>query len=147
MFGSRPPQRPPKPAPELYGPPAPAPRPKIPLTRAQKTMRMVCELFDITKAQLLGPCRIAHLVDARQFAVVRLSRDLGLSTSTIGNLLNRDHTSIMHLLRRAKMFDGMKHDVAKPRPAAFERFRTIQRRGGVTSRTDSRVAIRMVREG
>jgi chromosomal replication initiation ATPase DnaA len=102
LFGSRPLPSQPKPLPEMYGPPAPSPRPKIPLTRAQKTMRMTCERFNITKEQLIGPCRRVHLVDARQFVAVRLHRDFGLSTTAIGRLLNRDHSSIIHLLRRSK---------------------------------------------
>lgn len=74
----------------------------IPLSPAQKIIRETCEQFGINTAQLIGHCAAPNLVDIRQHLAVRLTAELGLSRSVIARLVNRNHTSIMYLLQRAK---------------------------------------------
>lgn len=72
--------------------------PRISTTSAGRVVRMACIMFGISEADLRGPGRAWPLVAARQYAVVRLRQPpLSLSTTVIGRILNRDHTSILNL--------------------------------------------------
>lgn len=54
----------------------------------------------ISVAALRGNCRLRHFVNARTEFVVYAYNTLGKSSKQIGIFLNRDHSSIIHLLRR-----------------------------------------------
>lgn len=58
--------------------------------------------FVVTRDELLGKQRLSHLVKARAF-VVWVLRTLGKPTSypKLGVLMNRDHSSVVHLHKRA----------------------------------------------
>lgn len=58
------------------------------------------ETFGVAPQALAGRTRSAYLAQARQAAMVGL-RDLGLSLASIGQLLNRDHTTVLHGLGAA----------------------------------------------
>lgn len=77
-----------------------------PTTTAQAIIQSTCLLFDITEAELKGGGRARGLIEARCHAVVRMRTELGLSTPSIGRILNRDHTSIINLLRKSDGVDG-----------------------------------------
>jgi len=77
-----------------------------PTTTARAIICSTCLLFDITEAELKGGGRARGLIEARFHAVMRLRTELGLSTPSIGRLLNRDHTSIINLLRKSDGVDG-----------------------------------------
>ena len=74
-------------------------RPQPGNARLEEILRHACQEFNITIRQMRGPSREAWLVDARQEAAFRMHHE-GASTTRIGSMLNRDHTSIMNLLRR-----------------------------------------------
>lgn len=57
-------------------------------------------LHDVEVDEIVGPSRMRHICEAR-WAVMREMRNRGLSLGRIGQLLNRDHTTVMHGLRRA----------------------------------------------
>ncbi len=60
-------------------------------------VKKVCLYYDIKPTLLKGPKRDAHLVKARQIAMLLLKHDLRLPLVEIGNILGgRDHTTIMH---------------------------------------------------
>jgi chromosomal replication initiation ATPase DnaA len=61
----------------------------------------VCALHGVSVQHLLSPRRGAALVSARQQCAKKL-REAGLSLKRIGAILNRDHTSIIYLLRDRK---------------------------------------------
>ena len=61
----------------------------------------VCALHGISVQHLLSPRRGAALVSARQECAKRL-RATGLSLQRIGAIMNRDHSSIIYLLRDRK---------------------------------------------
>lgn len=82
------------------------PRVVFPATTAPAIIRSTCQLFDITEAELKGAGRTRGLIEARFHAVMRMRKELGLSTPSIGRLLNRDHTSIINLLRKSDGVDG-----------------------------------------
>lgn len=71
-------------------------RPKV----ASNIIQLVASRFRVIPADITGLSRKHILVDAR-CAVVILLRERGLSLPRIGDLLNRDHSSILHLLRTA----------------------------------------------
>ena len=60
-----------------------------------------------TSSRVVGPCKKAHLVDARQYIAHILVKE-GFSVNVIGKVMERDHTSILHLLRREYAFDFFK---------------------------------------
>ena len=55
-----------------------------------------------TTQELLGPCKLRHLVEARWDCIAAF-RKRGLSTTEIGRLLNRDHTTIGHALQKMSL--------------------------------------------
>lgn len=54
----------------------------------------------LTRADLTGPSKLRYICEARWEAMRRL-RERGVSKSTIGRLLNRDHTTVIYGLRKA----------------------------------------------
>lgn len=67
-----------------------------------KTLEELCEQVGFTPSEITGSSRVRELVDARQF-IAGYYRDCGFSFPQIGEMLNRNHTSICHLINhRAK---------------------------------------------
>lgn len=55
-----------------------------------------------TPAQIVGPSRDSHTTQARQIAAW-IAYDSGAATySAIGRVLNRDHTTVMHAVRKVQ---------------------------------------------
>lgn len=65
----------------------------------QKIIKAVCMAFGITERQLRSKSRKAHLCRARAIACLHLKR-LGYSTTTIGEILSRDHSTVIWNLRK-----------------------------------------------
>jgi hypothetical protein len=61
--------------------------------------REVMEKHRVTRAELVGDCRDHRLVRARRELYSRLKSELGMSYPAIGQLCNRDHTTVLHSLR------------------------------------------------
>lgn len=66
----------------------------------QKIIAEVCEEFKVSQIDLLSKRRTADLVAPRFKVAYRLKTETLMSLAGIGRLLNRDHTSIIHALRR-----------------------------------------------
>lgn len=60
----------------------------------------VCEAFGVSRMDLLSQRRHRHLADARIAVSVILRETTPLSYPRIGQLLNRDHTTVLHHLRK-----------------------------------------------
>lgn len=91
------------------------------MTTAEKIIHSACLMFGVPKAQLLGATRERLCVGARTYASLRLRTELGLSMPQIGRMLNRDHTSILNLLRKAEGIPvSVRNGVAWRRPRAME---------------------------
>ena len=58
-------------------------------------IRNVAEATGTTVAQLKGPTRTRHIATARMLAYHKLGQT-GLSTTRIGELFNRHHTTVIH---------------------------------------------------
>ncbi|WP_425230228.1 helix-turn-helix domain-containing protein [Sphingomonas sp.] len=80
---------------------APAPLPCPPVGIVGDLAKLAACHVGLTVRELLGAGRAAHLVCARS-AVALVAREQGLSVPQIGRALGgRDHTTIVHALRRA----------------------------------------------
>lgn len=74
----------------------------------KRLLECLANLYDITSADILGKSRKAHISEAR-IIFIYLMRHLGYSTTYLGELLNRDHTTMIY---STKTFDNRyKYDV------------------------------------
>ena len=71
----------------------------VPLIAAH-ILREVSAETGVSVAQILSPLRAYPVVEARNWVMWWIREDSGLSTTAIGRVLNRDHTSVLHGLRR-----------------------------------------------
>lgn len=85
------------PAPDLPASPS-CNRPYFP--RRREIAAQVCEQHGLTFNDLKGPRRTVKISLARHILMYRLRHELGISTPQIGQFLNRDHTSVLHALKR-----------------------------------------------
>lgn len=74
----------------------------------KRLLECLANLYDITSADILGKSRKAHISEARMIFIY-LMRHLGYSTTYLGELLNRDHTTMIY---NTKTFNNRyKYDV------------------------------------
>lgn len=64
-----------------------------------QALTLVAEDFGVTVKQLKGWQRHRHMARARRAAYAAL-RHLGLSTPAIGRIMRKDHTTVIHGLRK-----------------------------------------------
>lgn len=62
----------------------------------------VAKFYDLTSKDLLGKSREARIKTPRQIAMYLMSEEIGLSTVRIGNEFSKDHTTIMHGIKKIK---------------------------------------------
>jgi chromosomal replication initiation ATPase DnaA len=70
-----------------------------PRERNLAEMDAIAELYGYTLADILGRSKPKPLVEVRRKCVVRL-REKGYSTTEIGRIMNRDHSTIVHSLQK-----------------------------------------------
>jgi chromosomal replication initiation ATPase DnaA len=66
---------------------------------ARHIIAEVAAAHDVTPAEITGPRRFPHLVEARREAMTRVRNELGYSYPHIGRIFNRDHSSVIWSLR------------------------------------------------
>lgn len=64
------------------------------------TIRRAAQMFNLPVSEIVGPSRPRYYCEAR-FAIMLALRRRGMSTLAIGRLLNRDHSVVVHGLKRA----------------------------------------------
>ena len=72
---------------------------------AEDALKKICEFFRINYGALIKKDRRRELVEIRMYCAQVLYHDssYGMTLSGIGNLLgNKDHTTILHLLRKCE---------------------------------------------
>lgn len=101
-------------------------KPKI-IASPSDVIRKVSQHFGVKQTELRGKARQKHLVTARHVAMYILKEDLHLSLVEIGRwLANRDHTSVIHGVRKIKQdlsfnsrlqtdIDAIRHSLIKSR--------------------------------
>lgn len=62
----------------------------------------VAKYYDISSKDLLGKSRVKHIKCARQVAMYLMNEELDLSTVRIGNELSKDHSTVIHGVRKVK---------------------------------------------
>lgn len=62
----------------------------------------VLRLTGISRREILAPIRESRVVDAR-FVIMLALRKRGLSSSSIGRLMNRDHTTVISAMRACRL--------------------------------------------
>lgn len=73
--------------------------------RPDRNIIAACEIAGISVAEARGPSRLKD-VSYKRFHVMAILRSWGRSLPQIGRLLNRDHTTILHGLRRWETIDA-----------------------------------------
>lgn len=73
---------------------------------AEKLIGQVCEEFEVSRAELLGQSRNKDIVPARHEACWRIAKATSLSLPHLGSIFNRDHTSILHAIRKRNEVHG-----------------------------------------
>jgi hypothetical protein len=73
---------------------------------AEKLIVQVCEEFEVSRAELLGQSRNKEIVPARHEACWRIAKATSLSLPHLGSIFNRDHTSILHAIRKRNEVHG-----------------------------------------
>ena len=56
----------------------------------------VCQIWGITRDQVVGRGRFQSMADARQAAMSIMYLDKGLSSAEVGDLFSRDHGTVLH---------------------------------------------------
>jgi len=69
----------------------------------EEALRLVCALWGVVVDDLKGPCRAIEFAAPRQAFMLLCRRHCKhLSLPQVGRILNRDHTTVLHGLRKAK---------------------------------------------
>lgn len=80
--------------------------PVIPTNRHHVSSRQlidkVAKYYNLSSKDLLGKSRTKDIKNARQVAMFLMNEELGLSTTKIGDELSKDHTTIMHGIKKVK---------------------------------------------
>ena len=68
-------------------------------------IKEVAEAYGVTTDDLRSKSRIARFADARAVACYLLHRHTTMSTTEIGMWLHRDHSSVLHSIRKVEAFN------------------------------------------
>ena len=71
---------------------------------ALEIMNAVAEAYGITLEELRSHSRIARIATARAVVCYLLYRNYNYSTKDVGNMVLRDHTTVMHNCRKVQGF-------------------------------------------
>ena len=71
----------------------------------------IAKLHGVKKTEILGGGRAGRVVEARDHVVWYLN-DHGWGPSDIGRALNRDHSTIIHSLKKASRFSTVSHSIS-----------------------------------
>jgi chromosomal replication initiation ATPase DnaA len=69
-------------------------------TKREEILYQVLDETGLTKEQLLGRQKLNRIVEARHWLCWRLYRETTMSMTSVGNYLDRDHTSVLNGIRR-----------------------------------------------
>lgn len=72
---------------------------EIKTQKARSVLEHLCKMYGFSVNKIVGLGRQRELVNER-FIIANELHDMGYSNALIGRLMNRDHTSIAHLLNR-----------------------------------------------
>ena len=88
---------------------------------SKQIIASVAEEHGVTVAEIIGPRRNAWIVKARWEAIKRVSLETGWSLPRIGRCFgNRDHTTVLHALRKMGVDYRSGETTGRPRAEASE---------------------------
>lgn len=67
----------------------------------------VCEKYGVALDDLTGKSRVGHLIPPRQECFYRLFTETTMSNPAIGRRFNRDHTTVLHGVRKYAAVNGL----------------------------------------
>jgi len=70
---------------------------------AKQVVDKVAKFYNLHSRDLLGTSRVTQIKTPRQVAMYLMSEELGLSTVRIGREFDKDHTTIMHGIKKIKI--------------------------------------------
>ena len=70
------------------------------LPTAKRILRETCERHELSEEAVLSPRRDKRVVDCRSEAVWLIAKETELSLAALGRFIGRDHTSVIHSIRR-----------------------------------------------
>lgn len=74
-----------------------------PATPTDKRILVAAEMFNVHPRDLVGHYKFSFLLLPR-FALTKALREVGLSSPRIGQIVRRDHTSVLYQLKQADNF-------------------------------------------
>ena len=69
------------------------------------TLEAVARWFDVSVKAILGNSRLTSIARARHVAMYLLYKHTQMSYPEVGKLFDRDHTSVLHAVRRVGRYD------------------------------------------
>lgn len=81
----------------------------------------VAKLTGYTREDIIGPSRNKHLVGVRHFAMWRAYEETGRSFPEIGLVFKRDHTSVLHGVRKVRAMNPAEIGIFEPKPVRLTR--------------------------
>jgi chromosomal replication initiation ATPase DnaA len=89
----------------LAGDLAPLPPLRRGVIRPENVLDLVVTLYGVTRDELAGPSRRRDVMGPRHAAMLVLHDHLGYSYSTIGQLLGRNHSTVLAAVGSARKWD------------------------------------------
>jgi len=112
-------------------------RPKIDITQTSAkwadVMRAVCQIYNITPDDIYSKNRTQHILYARHTFNYICRRTLRMSLESIGRIINRDHSTIIHSVRQTQDLIEYDRNFAK----------TYQQAHGLTPKYRDAVLLRL----
>jgi chromosomal replication initiation ATPase DnaA len=62
-------------------------------------LRAAASYYDLSKADLVGPCRKQHMAHPRHITAAAIHKGAAGSLSPVAHIMGRDHTTIINSLR------------------------------------------------
>lgn len=103
----------------------------FPRSEWRTILRETADKYDVTVEQMVGQSRKRQLIPARYEAAFRMSTEADMALPAIGRRLNRDHTTILHAIRRHMEMNPesgavMSEAVARRKFAAFRLMKRVR---------------------
>lgn len=107
-------------------------------TAIKSAIKIVADRYGITTDQILSNSREKHLVSARKEVYYLLREKIGLSYSQIGDILGKNHATVIHALKgyeSPKDINVVEFHISNLKNSTFDNgFHLVQPRGGKWSR-------------
>lgn len=99
----------PDPEPELKPEPKPEPRPDpyAGIPHGRRILREMMAKHNLPRHEMMGRSRVTDIVIVRQETMYRMWVEANLSLNQIGNIFDKDHTTVLYAIRRHAERNGL----------------------------------------